>query len=322
MTRRVLGRCLALVPLVWLIVTLTFVAVHAVPGSFAETLDNPRLTPAARDIIRHRFGLDQPLARQYLLWLKAVAQGDLGVSFLYRRPVADVVAEALPATALLASSALAVDLLLGLAIAAASVRRPDGRLDRLLSTLSLTVWGMPTFWLAGVAVLVFSVHLGWLPASHLHDVGADALAPAARCADLLRHLILPAGCLGVVGAASTGRYLRSSLLELRSAPFLLAARGRGLGELRLLLVHALRPALLPVVTLVGLSLPMLVSGSLVIEVIFAWPGMGRVLWTAAWARDVPVVLAVTLIGAVAVVLGNLVADLLYGLVDPRVRDGA
>ncbi len=320
MTRRVLRRCLALIPLVWLIVTLTFVAVHAVPGSFAETLDNPRLTPAAREIIRHRFGLDQPLARQYLLWLGAVVQGDLGVSFLYRRPVADVVAEALPATALLATTALAVDLLLGLAIALASVRHPHGRLDRLLSAVSLTVWGMPTFWLAGVAVLVFSVHLGWLPASHLHDVGAEALAPGARAADLLRHLILPAGCLGVVGAASTSRYLRSSLLEIRSAPFLLAARARGVGELRLLLVHALRPALLPIVTLVGLSLPMLVSGSLVIEVIFAWPGMGRVLWTAAWARDVPVVLAVTLIGAVAVVLGNLFADLAYGLVDPRAKD--
>ena len=319
MSRRVLGRCLALVVLVWLIVTLTFIAVHAVPGSFAETLDNPRLTPAAREIIRHRFGLDQPLARQYLLWLEAVLHGDLGVSFLYRRPVAEVVADALPATALLAGSALALDLLLGLLIALASVRRPHGRLDRVLSALSLTVWGMPTFWLAGVAVLVFSVHLGWLPASHLHDVGADAMSPAARLLDLVRHLVLPAGCLGLVGAASTGRYLRSSLLELRSAPFLLAARARGVDERRLALVHELRPALLPIVTLVGLSLPMLVSGSLVIEVIFAWPGMGRVLWTAAWARDVPVVLAVTMLGAVAVVLGNLAADLLYALVDPRVR---
>jgi peptide/nickel transport system permease protein len=320
MTRRVLGRCLALIPLVWLIVTLTFVAVHAIPGSFAETLDNPRLTPAAREIIRHRFGLDQPLDHQYLLWLKAVVQGDLGVSFLYRRPVAEVVGEAIPATVLLATTALAIDLLLGLVIALASVRRPHGALDRALSGVSLFVWGMPTFWLAGVAVLVFSIHLGWLPASHLHDVGADVLAPAARLVDLLRHLILPAGCLGVVGAASTSRYLRSSLLEIRSAPFLVAARARGLGERRLALVHALRPALLPVVTLVGLSLPMLVSGSLVIEVIFALPGMGRVLWTAAWARDVPVVLAVTLLGAVGVVLGNLLADIAYGLVDPRVRD--
>jgi peptide/nickel transport system permease protein len=319
MTRQALSRCLALIPLVWLIVTLTFVAVHAVPGSYAETLDNPRLTPAAREIIRHRFGLDRPLGQQYLLWLKAVVQGDLGVSFLYRKPVAEVVAQALPATALLASTALTIDLLLGLAIALASVRRPHGRVDRALSAVSLAVWGMPTFWLAGVAVLLFSVQLGWLPASHVHDVGAEAMAPAARVLDLLRHLILPAGCLGVIGAASTSRYLRSSLLELRSAPFLLAARARGIGGLRLVLVHALRPALLPIVTLTGLSLPMLVSGSLVIEVIFAWPGMGRVLWTAAWARDAPVVLAVTLLGAVAVVLGNLVADLVYGLVDPRVR---
>ncbi len=308
-----------LVPIVWLVATVTFVVLQAAPGSYADLLDDPRLPPQARTLVRARFGLDQPLPQQYLRWLGAVARGDLGMSFHYRRPVVSVLADALGPTALLAGVALLLDLVLGLLIAGVSVRRPHGSVDRTLSVASLALWSVPTFWLAGLLVLLFSVRLGWLPVSHMQSVGAEALPPAARVLDLLRHLILPATCLGVVGAASTSRYLRATLIELRRAPFLLAARARGLPERRVLWVHALRPALLPVATLAGLSIPILVSGALVVEVIFSWPGMGRVMWDAAFARDLPVVQAVTMLGAAAVVLGNLVADLLVAVIDPRVR---
>lgn len=320
MTRLVLRRIAMLPLLVWAVATVTFVVVHAAPGSYADTVGHARHSPEARRIVAERYGLDQPLPVQYLRWLGSVATGDLGVSFVYRRPVAEVVAAALPPTLLLAGTALVVELVLGVLLAVTAVRRPHGAVDRVLTALSLGVYGIPTFWLATMAVLVFAVGLGWLPPSHMASVGAERLPAAARLADLARHLVLPAGCLAVVGAAVTARYLRASLLDLRDARFVLAARARGLSEQRVLWVHTVRPALGPVVTLVGLSLPFLVSGSVVVESIFSWPGMGLALLQAATARDVPVVMAITVVGAVAVVLGNLASDLLYALVDPRARE--
>jgi len=309
----VLRRLAMLVPLVLFVVTLTFVVVQAAPGSYADTIDNPRLSPETRELIRARYGLDRPPLEQYLSWLGAVLTGDLGVSFLYKEPVSRVLTRALPPTLLLAGTALLLDLVLGLALALAAARRPFGWADRITTLLSLGLYGIPSFWLAGIFILVFSLILGWFPASHMHSVGADGLF------DLLHHLALPALCLGLVGAAGTARYLRSTLLDVRASRWMLAARARGLPRWRLLLVHALRPALLPVVTLLGLSLPILVSGSVVIETVFSWPGMGLVAYNAARARDIPLILGATLVSAIAVILGNLAADLLYAVVDPRVR---
>jgi len=319
MKRIVLRRLLALVPLVWLVATLTFVVVQAAPGSYADTIDNPRLSPETRAQISARYGLDRPPLEQYLSWLGAVATGDLGTSFMYRQPVSTVLARALPPTILLAGAALLFDLVLGLVLAVMAARRPYGWVDRITSVLSLGLYGVPSFWLAGLLILVFSLLLGWFPASHMHSVDVARLSGLPRLADLLRHLVLPALCLGLVGAAGTARYLRATLLDVRSSRFMLAARARGIPEKRLLWVHALRPALLPVVTLFGLSLPILVSGSVVIETIFSWPGMGQVAYNAARARDIPLILGATLIGAVAVILSNLAADVLYAVVDPRAR---
>ncbi len=320
MRRLILRRLAAAIPLVWLVLTLTFVVVHALPGNFSDLLISSHRTPKAQERISRCYGLDLPLWRQYLRWLHSAVRGDFGISFSYQRPVADVVWEAVPPTLLLTGSALAIDFSLGLALAITAVRRPNGVLDRLSTILSLGIYGMPSFWLAGLAILVFSLFLGWLPSSHMHSVGADSLSGLASLSDLLRHLVLPAACLGITGAAATARYLRASMLDLRHARFILAARARGLPERRILGCHVLRPALLPVATLVGLSLPALISGSVVIEAIFSWPGIGQVLWKAAVAQDVPVILAVTLLVTTAVIAGNLVADLLYAVVDPRARD--
>jgi peptide/nickel transport system permease protein len=320
MTRLIARRLLLLVPMVWLVATVTFVVVAAAPGSYADTVEHPGLTTEQRQAIRERYGLDEPVHRQYLRWLGAVATGDLGVSFVAKEPVARVLARALPPTLLLGGAALALDLLLGLAVAVAAARRPGGCFDRLSTALALGLSGLPSFWLAGLAVLVFALLLGWFPASHMRSVGAEQLSAPARLADLVHHLVLPAACLGLVAAAGTARYLRSTLMDVRAERFILAARARGLGEGRVLWVHTLRPALLPVVTLLGLSLPVLVSGSVVIEAIFSWPGMGLVLLQAAQARDVPVIMAATMVGAVAVLLGSLVADVLYAVVDPRARE--
>ncbi|MDX2437217.1 MAG: ABC transporter permease [Acidobacteriota bacterium] len=312
-------RLLTLVPLVWLVVTLTFIVVQAAPGSYADTIDNPRLSPETRAAIRAHYGADKPVLDQYLRWLGAVATGDLGVSFMYREPVTRVLARALPPTVLLAGTGLAITLLLGLVLAVASARKPYGWADRVISFFSLGLYGVPSFWLAGGLIMVFSLRLGWLPPSHMYSVGASDLSTIDSLFDLLRHLVLPAICLGLVGAAGTARYLRATLIDVRSSRFMLAARARGLPEWRLLWVHALRPALLPVVTLFGLSLPILVSGSVVVETIFSWPGMGQVAYNAARARDIPLILGATLVGAVAVILGNLISDVLYAVVDPRAR---
>ncbi len=313
-------RRLALLPLlVLLVATVTFAVVQAAPGTYADTIDNPRLTPAARTHLKALYGLDQGARSQYFHWLGALAQGDLGRSFLFKQPVADVIATALPPTILLAGTALAMDVILGVLLALISARRPGGWIDRILTILSLGVYGLPSFWLAGLAILLFSLTLGWLPASHMASVGADRWAAGARWLDLVRHLILPASILGIVGAASTARYLRASLLDVRRSHHILAARARGISESRILWTHTLRPALGPLVTLIGLSLPVLVGGSVVVETIFSWPGMGRIMWQAAVARDIPVVMGCTLVGAVAVILGSLVADLLYAWADPRVR---
>jgi peptide/nickel transport system permease protein len=317
MMRIVVRRLLAIVPVVWLVLTATFVIVHAAPGSYADTIDNPRLSPQARQAIRAHYGLDRPLAEQYLGWLRTAVAGDLGTSFVYKEPVAEVLRRSLPPTVLLTGTALALTLSLGLAVALAAVRRPGGWADRVIGILSLGVYGIPSFWLAGMLILVFSLSLGWLPASHMRSV--DATSGLAGVFDLLTHLALPALCLGLVGAAGTSRYLRATLIDIRRSRFVLAARARGVPEYRILLVHALRPALIPVVTLIGLSLPVLASGSVVIETIFSWPGMGQVLFNAARARDIPLLLGGTLLATSAVIIGNLVADLLYAVVDPRSR---
>lgn len=319
MRRLIVRRLATLVPLIWLVLTATFIVVHAAPGSYADAIDNPRLTAENRQEIRTRYGLDKPLMSQYSHWIGAALTGDLGTSFMYKEPVSRVLARALPPTLLLAGTSLLLMLVLGLAIALAAVRRPHGWADHLTSVLSLGIYGMPSFWLAGMLILVFSVGLGWFPASHMRSVGAADLDGFSRWLDLLRHLILPATCLGLVGAAGTARYLRASLLDVRNARFIMAARARGIPTRRILLVHSLRPALLPVVTLFGLALPILVSGSVVIETIFSWPGMGQVLFNAARARDIPLILGGTLLGTAAVIIGNLVADLLYAVVDPRAR---
>jgi len=318
LTRLILRRLAVLPLMLFLVSSLSFLLLSLAPGSYADAIDNPRLTPAARARMQEKFGLDEPPVRRYVNWLNALAHGDPGISFLFKARVSTVISRTLGKTALLMGCALILDFLFGIIIALISTAFAGRCIDNVLSLLSLSVYSLPSFWLAGLAIYFFSLRLGWLPPSHMTSIGAPADG-VAHWLDLARHLVLPAGVLGLVGAASTARYLRAQMLELRESPYLLAARARGIGPLRILLVHAFRPALSPLVTLLGLALPALVSGSVVIEAIFSWPGMGRVLWQAAVARDVPMVMGCVLVGALAVILGNLLADILYAVVDPRAR---
>jgi len=238
---------------------------------------------------------------------------DLGTSISHREPVMSYLASPLKNTLILALTALLLDFTLGIFIGVVGATRPNTKLDHGLTLGSLFVYSMPGFWLALMLVLLFSVKLDWLPSEGMHDPNTTGFL------DLLEHLVLPAFVLGIAAAASTARYQRSALLEVMSQDYIRTARAKGLDERTVIWKHAMRNSLLPVITLIGLSLPFLVSGAVITETIFSWPGMGRAVIEAIRARDVFVITGVTLISTTLVVIGNLLADILYALVDPRVR---
>ena len=301
------------------VVTLVFFAIHLAPGTpFLPSGDRP-LDPAVEAGLRARFGLDRPLGIQYARYLAALARGDLGESFAQQRPVGAALAQALPNTLVLAGSALAVDLVLGTLLGVLMAARAGRRPDRWLGAATLVVYALPTFWLGLVLLLAFGQWLHWLPVGGVTDpVIHDALGFGGRFVDRVRHLVLPALSLGLVGAAGTARFQRAAMLEALGQGFVRTARAGGLSE-RQVLGHALRNALLPSITLLGLALPFLLTGSVVVESVFSWPGMGKLAADAIQGRDYPVVLAATLVAAVLVVCGSLLADLLYAAADPRIR---
>jgi len=315
-----LRRLAAAALLVWLVLTTTFVLLRLVPGDAATVSELPIPKPQ-KELLIHAYGLDRPLPEQYVRWLGAVAlHGNLGISFAQLRPVRTVVAEALPATLLLAAAALLIEYGVGTALGVAAARRSGTAWDKSIRVATLLLYSQPIFWLGLMAILLFSDRLGWLPASHMHSVGADEMGRGARLADLGKHLVLPAMTLGLAHAGGAARFVRAGLLEVLSRDYIRTARAKGLSERRVVWVHGLRAALVPIIQLLGLSVPSLLSGALVTEVVFAWPGLGRVTYDAIMARDSPVLLATTGVAAILVVGSNLVADLLHAAVDPRVRD--
>jgi peptide/nickel transport system permease protein len=304
------------------VLTLAFFTLHLSPGDPTARLVDPRMSKAQQEQLRHTFGLDRPLAEQYARWLGAVAgRGDLGFSFVHNQPVARVLARHLPPTLLLAAVALLIQFAAGIALGVVAARRVGSPTDRLVRWLSLLLYSAPQFWLGLMALLLFSYRLGWFPASGMASVEAldwSAWSPR-RWLDTAHHLALPAGVLGLAMAGGVARFVRNSLLEITAQPFVGSARAAGIPEGRIVWLLALKNALVPVIQLAGLSLPYLFSGALVTEVVFSWPGMGRLTYGAILARDYPLILGATLLAALMVVAGSLLADLGHAWVDPRVR---
>ena len=321
MFRFVIRRLVLALPLTLGAATLVFVLMETAPGNAADLfLGNHPVPPEVRERIEEVYGLDRPPLERYLRWLGAlVLRGDLGWSHSRGRPVTEAILDALPATVTLAGAALLLHLLAGVLLGALAAARRGRWADKSLTVVSLTVYALPTFWVGLMAVLAFSYFLPLFPASSIASVGAEDWPWLQRLADRIWHLALPAAVLGLASAAAMIRFVRAGLLQNLGRAFVRAARARGLGGKRVLFAHALRNSLIPLVNLVGLSLPVLLSGSLVTEVVFAWPGMGRLTYDAIRAQDFPVVLATTLLATLMVVLGNLVADLVMALVDPRIR---
>ena len=313
-------RLAASIAIVWAVVTLTFIIVHLAHGSPCGQPDGLPVSPAICADLTRRFGLDKPISTQYYKYLGALLHGDLGWSIALQRPVAAALAEALPNTFALALTALILDFALGVALGVYQAARERRFGDIALGNVALFVNSMPTFWLGLVLLLVFGQRLGWFPVGGLRDLVLCPRVNSLPCvADFAWHLTLPALTLGLVGAAATARYQRAAMLEVVRQEFVRTARAKGLRERRVLLRHALRNALLPLITLFGLTFPFLLTGAVLVETVFAWPGMGRLAVTAILQRDYPIVTAAALVASVMVVLGNLLADALYGVADPRIR---
>lgn len=320
MTGWVVRRLAASIAIVWAVVTLTFIVIHAARGSPFLPGESQDMDAATLARLRRQFGTDRSLAEQYVLYVRNLARGNLGESFSLHRPVADALADALPNTFALALAALVIEFVVGLALGIYQAVRERRVGDIVLGNVSLFVNSVPTFWLGLVLLLLFGSWLHWFPPGGMSDPVLCPGVNSLSCAgDFLRHLTLPALTLGLVGAANTARFQRAAMLEVIRQDYIRSARAKGLRERRVLLVHALRNALLPVITLAGLALPFLFTGAVLVEWVFAWPGMGRLAVTAILQRDYYVVTGAALVTSTMVVLGNLLADLLYAAADPRIR---
>ena len=318
MMQRVIHRLFTGLAVVAGVIALAFILLHLAPGDPARHLAGPNASAVQLAELRRTLGLDRPLAVQFLGWVGQAARGDWGTSIATGRPVGAMLGEAWPATAVLVSLSLLLSYLLGIMIGLAQVRMPRWA-DGAVSVGSTALFAMPGYWLGVLLMwlLVYRWHL--LPAFGVAGLDAEFLPPAARLFDRLRHLALPLLTLTLLGAGGVARFARGALMDIRAAAFITAARARGLPPEVVDRRYLLRNALVPVITLLGLSLPALFSGAVFVEAVFAWPGIGRVLVEAVQARDYPVVMAAATVSAILVVVGNLVADLGLAWSDPRVR---
>ncbi|HYU09992.1 MAG TPA: ABC transporter permease [Gemmatimonadales bacterium] len=315
-------RLLAGLAVVLGVVILTFLLLHLAPGDPIDIMLGPTATAEQVAAQRRALGLDRPLPAQFVTWLGRFARGDWGTSIAKGRPVRAVLGDAWPATVRLVALSLLLSYLIGLVVGAVQAARSGSRTDTVLSIASVTLFAVPGYWLGLMLVLIFTYWARMLPAFGAAGLDSDYLRGGAWLIDRLRHLALPLATLTLVGIGGAVRFVRGAMLETLSEPFITTARAKGLTPRRVVGRHALRNALTPIVTLLGLSLPALFSGAVFVEAVFAWPGVGRVLVEAVQARDYPVVMAATAVSAVLVVAGNMLADVLAAWLDPRIRTRA
>ena len=300
-----------------------FVIMHLAPGdptSIRYGL-NPEVSGGARANFNKMYDLDKPVLMQYALWVKRFFSFDFGRSLVDDQPVAQKILSCLPATMLLHVSSLLLIFLIALPIGILSAVKRNSLFDRITTILVFIGYAMPTFWLALLLILFFGFKMGWFPVSGMSPWYTAYLGGFARVKDLAWHMVLPLAATAFGGLAALSRYSRSSMIEVMQENYITTARAKGLSESRVIFVHALKNALLPIVTIVGLTLPALISGSFIFETIFAWPGMGRLGYEAIMSYDYPVVMGVGVIATVLTLLGIFLSDILYAVVDPRIRLG-
>jgi peptide/nickel transport system permease protein len=317
-------RMLMMIPLLIGITVITFGVIHLTPGEPVEmqVAMNPKVSAEARERLRKFYELDKPIHVQYFSWIKRLARLDFGKSFSPDgRPVIDKIKERLPVTVNLNLIALFLEFALAIPIGVMAATHRDGPLDRWTTVFVFLGFATPLFWLSLILMYLFGIKLGWLPISGLHSLGYQAHGWLWQAWDLAKHLILPVSVATFSSLAALSRYMRSGMIDVLGQDYITTARAKGLSERVVVYRHALRNALLPVITLLGLSVPGLIGGSVIFESIFSIPGMGQLFYQGVMARDYPLVMGILVIGAVLTLIGNLLADVGYALADPRIRHG-
>lgn len=314
MVAYIIRRGLASILVLFGVSILIFTLVKITPGDAARAQLPATATPDQISALRHAMGLDRPLPGQYITWLGNALQGDLGLSYQHRVDAVGLVRERFANTLVLAGSALVLSVTIGVLIGVIAGTRPNSFIDRFLTTLAVAAASVPTFWLGIVMLIVFSLRLGWFPASGMYNPRGDK-----SFEDLLRHLVLPTIAASAVPAAIIARMVRSSIQEIMTLDHVRTARAKGLAESVVVRRHGLKNALPTFITIVALQAGYLLGGSLIVEIVFSWPGIGLQMYTAVGARDIPIIMAVTLLVSIIFVSLNFLADLLQGVFDPRIR---
>ncbi len=312
-------RVLDSIPLLFGITFLSFALMHLSPGDPSDMFITPKMSVEDIDQLKKNLGLDKPLITQYGYWLKGILRGDFGYSYTYARPVLDVILERLPATLLLSCSALVLILLITLPLGIVSGAKKDSIWDHVVMIGSFIGMSLPTFWLGLMLILLFSLKLNLFPTSGFLDPSLATASLFKKAGNIFHHMALPLATIVIGDIASLTRYHRFGIIGILSQDYILAAKARGLSEYRLLFKHAFKNAALPLVTILGLSLPSLIAGSFVIEYIFSWPGLGQMGLAAVFARDYPVLMGTLLFSSILIIFGNLLADLSYSMIDPRIK---
>ncbi len=303
-----------MIPILFGISILSFAIMYAAPGKPAILNLDPEISPEVREAQAERLGLNDPVPVQYMRWLGNVAQGDFGTSYSRKIPVTDMILERLPNTILLMASSLFIAAIIAIPFGVISATRQYSLTDYGVTVGSFLGLATPNFWLGIMLIMLFSVQLGWTPVGGISTIGADF-----SILDRLHHLILPAFVLATADMAGLTRYTRSSMLEVINQDYIRTARAKGFRERRVVYKHGLRNGLIPVITMFGLMLPTMIGGSAIVESVFNWPGIGKLFIDATFQRDYPVIMAITMFGALLTVIGNLVADILYAVLDPRIE---
>jgi len=311
-----------MIPLLIGITLICFFVMRLAPGSPTDlqTEMNPKASQESKERLNALYELDKPIYVQYGSWLKKISRGDLGVSFSSdHRPVADKIMERLPITILINFLSLVIILAVAVPIGVLSAVHQDSLFDKVTTVLVFIGFAVPTFWLALLLMIFFGIHLGWLPISGLRSLNYEYLNVWNQLIDLAKHLVLPVFVSAFGGLAGLSRYMRANMLEVIRQDYIMTARAKGLSERDVIYRHALHNALLPAITIMGLSIPGLIGGSVIFETIFAIPGMGQLFYMSVMARDYPTIMGILLIGAILTLVGNLIADVSYAVADPRIR---
>jgi len=311
-----------MVPLLVGITIISFSVMHIAPGSPTDlqTEMNPRVSAEMKARLKAMYGLDKPLYQQYFIWLGKLATLDLGNSFSPdRRPVSDKILERLPITIVINVLSMILIIIVAIPIGILSAVHQDSSFDKITGVFVFIGFAVPTFWLALLLMILFGIHLDWLPISGIRSLNYEYLSTWGAFIDIAKHLLLPVLLSAFGGLAGFSRYMRANMLEVIRQDYITTARAKGLSERVVIYKHALRNALLPVITILGLSVPGLIGGSVIFETIFAIPGMGQLFYMSAMSRDYPVIMGILFIGAILTLIGNLIADVSYAVADPRIR---